>query len=304
MPEKPREFHRLKEHEILKQRLEKKLKDRNLTEEQKRKLFDLIRLRKGLLNEIEFLRIKENILSSKTKILVHLTDINNLQSIFEMGLKHGDYERHEIGWIDLSGGRSLGNAPNNFRYYLRSTEGHEVDVINEFFDSMNGIDRKEGYLRDSQFFEREYFGPLRKLIQHEGNMRAKITNIRGEEIKILREYYSKYAGGNKEFLNNKEVVKKLHEIIGRIIARDSYFTVHYGDYKQSAMNIGLLYPEDAHIRRDMDVSIVNPKAKPIGFFCPNSVNVPELLSIMFRNAKSIDDIVPVYGKGGEVLWPK
>jgi len=290
--------------EIHKQRLEKKLIRKGIPEQQREGIIKILRIRKGLLSEEELEGVKSQVISDDNPFMeLHLTDINYLKSILSgnwrtrfNGLNSNSLSdlnelflpHHDEG---MSGATRVYNQSLHFYFdHADIRFKTKFDYIKYFFDNAS----KKGLVRYKNK-EYSYMDLLSSKISDSifTNDFLQFRNMYSDELSYILKYLRQYKLGKVEFLQNQEVLDKLHEYLARLFARSQYYTFDTNTNKVgSAMHIGLILERTA------------TNKNLLGYFCPNEKNLPELLHIMFSFAKSIDDIVPVYGNQGKLLWPK
>jgi hypothetical protein len=299
--------------EIFKARVERKLVRKAIPDETRRKLIDILRIRKGLLTEQEIERVKDRIIpvDYDEELNLHLTDINYLKSILSgkyetrfNGLNSIDLREYAELSLRKTGGILDGlYLPVNDGYLSGATRvyfenlnldldtefDNKVDYIKYFFDNVN----QKGKVR-FQGEDYSYSDLLSSKISDSKstNDQIQFRNMHSDELSFILKYLKQYKLGHKEFLQDKKVLDRLHEYVARLFARSQYYTFDLNINKVgSAMHIGLI----------LDKGYSTTLLK--GYFCPNPANLPELLHIMFSSARSFSDIVPIYGMQGRLLWP-
>jgi len=269
------------------------------------------RIRSGNLTEEELERIRtRTIIAPKQEVAIHLTDFLFLEKVLSEGLKKGFGEVSVITFesFDNLTGKGLTEAARSYRnvvngkMYLDS-EYHYDTISRRFFDQKKGIT--------------DYFDGLRQMLETNKDIERthSIKMISSEESEILRKYYALYKKGDLSFLENKAAVEELIEVMARTLARRNYFSVRdfdKGKYLGSSMGVGLIYNADAvyyHKGFIIGTEQIMPGEKAIGLYVVNPNMVNSVREIMLRNAKTVNDIVPIYGlnkltKKTELIWPK
>lgn len=297
--------------EVFRSRLERRLDRKAIPEETKRKLIDILRIRKGILTQEELKVVKQKVLSSDTIVFEHLTDFAFLDSILRNGIHASEYDETSVSGL----GSNYGMGHRTFAAEL-------YDVFKGYSGSyptkIIGFGAT-GEVKSKTEFVKTIFSDLSaSLYEHSGknlsyrdflfNKSIDNSNFKyfsDSERSFIFSYYKLFKSGKLSFLGDEIIINKIHEYFCRAVARLKYFSFDTSSGKLgAAMNVGLLFA--SHNVIDGDIlrgSLIAAKAKPIGLFCSNSGNLNEVLHIMFANAKSIDDIVPIYGNEGKLLWP-
>jgi len=296
------------------------------------------RIVRGLLTEEEKTIILNKVVPKDKDIIVHFTDPHFLDSIFKHGLKSTEgimaSRAHPDRWyffLDI-----LTKARNRYGNWLRRDQiVSEEGLLNTLSrgnvrDYILGLAKNAKPASDLLSLIKEdlanrdvfkmafdtitkgltdYADPVKvlenlKLMSLKYGTEVLKTHFHGDESQFFLRCYREYLKGNEAFLKNKDVRERFNELIARVVAREAYYTFSNSEAERSSMSVGIYYPTERSNKGRAYVNF-NPDAiKPIGLYIYNHYSLKEVLGKMLRNAKSMADVVPIYGQNSDILWPK
>jgi len=283
--------------------LPKVIRDKKIIELKER----LKRFRKAIFTKEELDFIKKKFVFDS--VIVHFTDIHFLKDIMLEGLSYGSQGTvSSLSDLKQIEGREYSDALGSYRYTKTKKSEH------------NDFHRKHAPTLKDYILNYQSVGfntpKFKKLLRD----RRLINTF---ELKELLNYYKRFILNKKDLsVFKKNELLKIQELQSRVRARELYIdfkksilnplrydftnmTNNPYDRINSSMNVGLIVDDKSNnhflnSRRVIGLSS-NSRIKGIVTYADNFKYV---FKIMLENARSIEDIVPIYDYNGKVLFPK